>query len=105
MIIAANDVAKFADGFNRAYVMLDSQEIAYEPPNGNWERRYVELPLEGLESFRGKGSVKCRGGGVAFAAGSVGAWEWGRFEAFACSYTPGVDFTRSRNGSGVAEPV
>ena len=66
MILAANDVAKFADDFNRAYVMLDSQEIAYEPPNGNWERRYVELPPEGLESFRGKGSVKCRGGRGCF---------------------------------------
>ncbi len=43
---------KMENDFNRAYVMLDSQEIAYEPPNGNWERRYVELPPEGLESFR-----------------------------------------------------
>lgn len=26
--------------------------MAYTPPNGNWEWRYVELPAEGMESER-----------------------------------------------------
>ena len=43
---------KVENDFNRAFVMLDGNEIGYLQPNGNWERRYVELPAEGLGKYR-----------------------------------------------------
>ena len=43
---------KVENDFDRAYVMLGDLEIAFQPPNGNWETRSVELPPEGLGAFR-----------------------------------------------------
>ena len=43
---------KLENDFSRAYVMLGGGELPFQPPNGNWERRYVELPAEGLEAVR-----------------------------------------------------
>ncbi len=43
---------KLENDFSRAYVMLGGGELPFQPPNGNWERRYVELPAEGLDAVR-----------------------------------------------------
>ena len=43
---------KVENDFDRANLMLGDLELAFQPPNGNWERRNVELPPEGLENFR-----------------------------------------------------
>ena len=43
---------KLENDFSRAYVMLGGGELPFQPPNGNWERRYVELPAQGLEAVR-----------------------------------------------------
>lgn len=43
---------KLENDHNYSWVHFMSTSMAYTPPNGNWERRYVELPTEGLEKER-----------------------------------------------------
>lgn len=43
---------KMENDHNYANVYLSGDTLPYEPPNGNWERRGVELPAEGLEEER-----------------------------------------------------
>ncbi len=43
---------KLENDHNYATVYTSRDALAYEHPNGNWERRYVELPGEGLDLER-----------------------------------------------------
>ena len=43
---------KLENDHNYSWVHFMSTSMAYTPPNGNWERRYVELPAEGLKQER-----------------------------------------------------
>lgn len=43
---------KLENDHNFSWVHFHSTSMAYTPPNGNWEWRYVELPAEGMERER-----------------------------------------------------
>ena len=42
---------KVENDHSRAYVMLGGN-LAYAPPTGSWEKRYVELPQDGIADLR-----------------------------------------------------
>ena len=46
-----SDQDKVENDHGRAYVMLGGN-LGYGPPNGNWEKRYVELPADGIAHRR-----------------------------------------------------
>lgn len=46
-----SDQDKVENDHGCAYVMLGGN-LGYAPPNGNWEKRYVELPVDGIADRR-----------------------------------------------------
>ena len=68
---------KMENDFSRAYVMLADRELPFPPPNGNWERRYVELPTEGLEGVREfRLGANPNGRKVTFWVRNLAIWRW-----------------------------
>ena len=67
---------KLENDFDRASLMLGDLQLAFQPPNGNWERRSVELTAEGLDTIREfKLGANPRGSKVTFWIRNLSVWK------------------------------